>query len=233
MLRSLSCTFAAAALLLGCATEPVALKEGVLQELQAVDAVLLVPKEHTDVSVTATNIGGGLLDQLLAAYIDKKRQESAATAATPIVSELQAYDFRGALRSAWVREFEALSPARFRVPPGIDATPAGTDAGAARRPWFERSDAGAVLFADIDHTLQSGALLITARVEIYPKAAALMKYRPRPADAQPLDDGNAIYRNTFQFKREFVTATNVRRALDEGVADIAHRIAVDLGARKP
>ena len=220
--------------LAGCATEPVALKPQARAELRSVDALLLIPKGSLDVTVTTTHLGGGLIEALVAVYIDTKRQQSAEVAASPILKELEGYDFRAVMRDAWANEFAKVGNAEFRAPTLVDRIPAeAADLPARKREELERSNADAVLFALVDYSLLSGTLVITADVEIFPKSPALKKYRVSPTDADALNQGNVVYRNSFAFKKEFVSPTSIRRGLDEGALDIARRVAAEIGQLQP
>jgi hypothetical protein len=234
MLRKIASAISLSLVLAGCALEPVALKPQARAELQSVESLLLIPKESLDVTVTSTYLGGGLVEGLIALYVDKKRQESAQVAASPILDALAGYDFRVVMRDAWAAEFAKVGNAEFRAPTLVDRAPSdAAELSARKRADLERSDADAVLFAHIDYSLLSGTLVIKADLEIYPKSLALKKYRASPADSDPLNQGNVVYRNSFSFKKEFISQTNIRRGLDEGAHDIARRVAADIARLQP
>ena len=232
MFRGLMFGIALATALLGCATQPVSLKPDAQSALQSIDSVLLMPKSKIDVSVTTRYHGAGLIPALLGEYADAKRVESATVEAAPILKELEAYDFTAVFRESWVEQLSMIASPRFLMPPVVDTT-ALNDAnlGINKKANYDRSEATAVLFAKIDHTLQSGTLMITAYVEIYPKSPPLMKFRERPVDGDPMNDGNVIYRNAYTYKKEFVTLNTIKRGLDQGAVDIARQVAADIGRR--
>jgi hypothetical protein len=58
-----------------------------------------------------------------------------------------------------------------------------------------------------------------------------MKFRERPVDGDPMNDGNVIYRNAYTYKKEFVTLNTIKRGLDQGAVDIARQVAADIGRR--
>jgi hypothetical protein len=234
MLRRHFLTVGILAWLAGCAAPPISLTQRALASIDSAESVLLIPKATLSVSVDPTYIGGGLLDQLLANYIDSKRQESAAAAATSVIQIAQDYDFRSAMRDAWTSEFSKITAVKFKAPARVEAYGAqAEDAKARKRADYDRSDAAAVLFVDIDYSLRSGTLVITAKTEVYPKSPKLAVFRPSPKDADPMDDGNVIYRKEFSHKKEFITANNIRRAMDEGVIEVARKVAGDIAVAQP
>jgi hypothetical protein len=102
------------------------------------------------------------------------------------------------------------------------------DSDSQRRIAFDRSQASAVLFSRVSYKFLEGKVVVTASNLMYPKARALMALRTKPNDANPLDDGNVIYRRTFTFTRRGVTRDNVRESLGEGLSNVAWQLAADL-----
>lgn len=224
----------AVALLSGCAAPPIALDPRLQADLGAAETVLFMPRPALGVDVNPTSIGGGLLDQLLASFIDTQRRASATEAARPITAQLEGTDIRAEVQRAWQQAYTAAGVARLATPLRVETL--GADApqwAARRRAIFDASAAQAVFYAVVDYRLQSGVLRIDCQLEAYPKAAALLPYRKHPDAVDPLAEGNAIYRKPFAHTREFVTASNVRRYLDEGLRDITRQIATDLAAAVP
>jgi hypothetical protein len=221
-------------LLVGCVAPPVALDPRVQAELTTAETVLIMPKPTLGVDVNPTAIGGGLLDQLLASFNDTKRRASATEAARPITAQLEGIDIRANLQAAWQQAYAAAGVARLATPLRIETLAVDApDWGPRRRALFDASDAQAVFYALVDYRLQSGVLRIDCRLEGYPKASELLVFRKSPDAADPLAEGNAIYRKQFAYAREFVTANNVRRYIDEGVRDVTRQIAQDLAGPAP
>lgn len=222
------------ALLAGCVTPQVPLTRDAGASLESAESVLVIPKGTLDVSVNQTYLGNGLIPALLAAYVDSKRQESVTVASNPTLQKLADYDFRAAVLQAWSTEAAKLSRFKIRAPIRLETyEPDSPAAQARKRADFEQSDAPAVMFADIDYTLRAGTLIVTAKVEIFPKASSLLKFRHSPNAADPLDEGNVIYRKTLTHEKEFVTPKNIRRSLDEGAIGIARKMAIDLEHTQP
>lgn len=216
----------------GCAAPPVTLNRQAAQAIGSAESVLVITQDSLRVGVDPTYIGGGLLDQLLASYIDKKRTESATTAADPVLKALDGYDFRAALVKAWGDEFATLTTLRFPGPVRVENFGDDPDKAAPlRRAAFERSTAGAVLFAQIDYALMSGKLVINARTELFPTRVASAPGGSSAGD--PLDASRAVLRRDFSHVKDFITATNVRRALDEGAVAIAKKVAADIASPQP
>lgn len=77
-------------LVAGCATPDKSMNAPMRAALGGVEGLLLVPQSGLDVTVTQTDGGqGGLLGVLLAAAIDKKREDSARKTAAPILEALR------------------------------------------------------------------------------------------------------------------------------------------------
>lgn len=222
------------ALLAGCIAPQVPLTRDAGASLESAESILVIPKGTLNVSVNQTYLGDGLIPALLAVYIDSRRQESAALAATPALQTLADYDFRAAVQRAWAAEAAKLTPFRIREAIRLETyEPESPVAQARKRADFEQSDAPAVMFANIDYSLRAGTLVVTAKVEIFPKAASLLRFRHSPNAADPLDEGNVIYRRILVHETEFITPNNVRRKLDEGAVGIARKMAADLNHPRP
>lgn len=98
-----------------------------------------------------------------------------------------------------------------------------------RRGLLDASGESAVLFMRVDYRLESGNVIVTGHAQLLPKAANLLAFRLAPKDTNPLDEGNAIYRKSFSFTRQNVTADTAAAALDEGARSIATQCLADLG----
>ena len=104
------------------------------------------------------------------------------------------------------------------------------DSEACKRADFDQSSASIVMFTTVGYRLESGCLIITAVVEIYPKSEALLKFRHKPNNSNLMDIGNVIYRKTFTFKKEFITERNIKHNLSEGATSISKQIIDDLNS---
>lgn len=229
MIHRLSLFAGILALLTGCAAPQVPLTQRAQANIESAESVLLIPQGALNVIVNPTYLGGGLLPALLASYADSKRQASATVAASPVTQKVQDYDFRAAMREAWTGELAKVSNMKFKIPVQVETFELESpESKAQKKADYDQSDAAAVMFAAIEYSLRSGTLVITARVEMYPKVRALLPFRHSPNESDPLDEGNVIYRKTFTHEKEFITPNNVRRGLDEGVLNIARKIAADL-----
>jgi len=221
-------------LLAGCVAPQIQLTRDAGASLESAESVLVIPRSTLGVSVNQTYLGDGLIPALLAVYIDSRRQESAALTANPSLQKLADYDFRAAVHQAWTAEAAKLSRLKIRAPIRVEAyEPESPAAQARKRADLERSDAPAVMFANIDYTLRAGTLIITAKVEIFPKAASLLKFRHSPNAADPLDDGNVIYRRILVYEKEMITPNNIRQSLNDGALGIARKMAADLNHLRP
>jgi hypothetical protein len=234
MLNRLLIAIGTLTLLAGCVAPHVPLTREAGTSIESAESVLVIPQGALGVSVHQTSLGNGLIPGLIAAYVNAERQDSATVAADPILNKLADYDFRAAVQYAWTAEAAKLTRFKIRTPIRVETYEPGLpEAQTQKRADFERSDASAVMFANIEYTLRSGTLIVTAKVEIFPKAASLLKFRHSPNAADPLDEGNVIYRKTLIYEKEFVTLNNVRRRLDDGAIGIARQIAADLDHPQP
>jgi len=61
----------------------------------------------------------------------------------------------------------------------------------------------------------------------------LLKFRHSPNAADPLDDGNVIYRRILVYEKEMITPNNIRQSLNDGALGIARKMAADLNHLRP
>lgn len=70
--------------------------------------------------------------------------------------------------------------------------------------------------------------MVTARARLYGKSDRLREFQKTKSATPPTADGSYIYWNEFQYVFQGVTADNVIEALEEGAANIAEQISIDL-----
>jgi hypothetical protein len=222
---SLALFLVAAALLAGCATPPMPLSPQAHKAIESVQPILYVPQNTLDVDVTPGNSGAtGLLGALIVQAIDEARRANAQKAQLTVVEAVNDFDFRTRMANQLSAEFARVQSLRLRTPVQLETV----DSDSQRRIAFDRSQASAVLFSRVSYKFLEGKVVVTASNLMYPKARALMALRTKPNDANPLDDGNVIYRRTFTFTRRGVTRDNVRESLGEGLSNVAWQLAADL-----
>ncbi|TGP43172.1 hypothetical protein EN871_15210 [bacterium M00.F.Ca.ET.228.01.1.1] len=214
------------AALTGCAaTPPMSLTKQEQQNLKSVEGTLFIPQNGLAVTVVPTNPGAtGLLGALIVAGIDAARRASAEKDAAPMFDQLHDYDFRTVMKQASNDAIATLQDVKFSAPLDVETVNSSTQ----KRIAYDKSSASAVLFVDVGYQLQSGNLYISANAVMYPKASALLEFRKKPNDADPLDAGNAIYRKTFNFGKQHVAAAEIKGDLTEGANSIASQLAADL-----
>jgi hypothetical protein len=230
---SLAVFLVAATLLAGCATPPMPLSPQAHKAIESVQTVLYVPQNTLDVDVTPGNSGAtGLLGALIVQAIDEARRANAQKAQLTVVEAVNDFDFRTRMANQLSAEFARVQSLRLRTPVQLETV----DSDSQRHIAFDRSQASAVLFSRVSYKFLEGKIVVIASNLMYPKARTLMALRSKPNDANPLDDGNVIYRRTFTFTRRAVTRDNVRESLAEGLSNVAWQLAADLnhiGAGSP
>lgn len=211
----------------GCAATPdQAMNARLRAAIRHVDAALLIPQPTLEVTVVAIDSGNtGFLGSLLASAIDARRQSDAQKIATPIIDALKDYDFRAVMARAMADE-QARRPALPMRSPWWLAT---VDSESHRRGLYDAAKDGAVLFVAVRYRLEAGNLHVNADARLFPKSAALASFRPSPNDANPLDEGNAIYRKSFVVIRQNLSPYNVAAVLSDAAASIAEQLLADLG----
>jgi hypothetical protein len=167
-----------------------------------------------------------LIGALVVAVIDSARQTSAEKAAAPMLEVLRDYDFRPVMHAASTDTLTKLDKVKFVDPLRVELIASES----ARRIAFQQSAASAILFCNVGYRLQNGNLYVTVRAEMYPKADALKQFRNDPAEGDPLNRGNVIYRKTFVFVKQAVTPASIKDDLAEGAASVARQLAADLNA---
>lgn len=201
MSRTKLLALGALALITACAAPQVRLKPEARAEIDAVDSVLIVPR----------------------------KPGADAGRADPILDALRDYDLRAALRDAWRAEAGRSSEIRFVPKLRVESFSPGDPAGAAQmRTLFDNARGSAVMFANIDYRLRDSALVVSARVEIYPRAPALLRFRHAPDGSEPLDEGSVIYRQRFEERLTPVTPATARGRLDDAVHGIVRQIIASL-----
>lgn len=210
----------------GCAATPdQAMNARLRTAIRHVDAALLIPQQGLEVTVVAIDGGaGGFLGSLLASAIDARRQSDAQKIATPILDALKGYDFRAVMARA-IADEQARRPALpMRTPWWLETV----DSEDHRRGLYAAAKDGAVLFVAVRYRLEAGNLQVNADARMFPKSAALASFRPAPDDANPLAEGNAIYRKSFVVMRQNLSPYNVAAVLSDAAASIAEQLLADL-----
>lgn len=214
-----------AAVLAGCATPQVSMTKQVQADLERVESVLIIPQNNLDITVQPSNPGNtGLLGALIVIAIDSARQSSAEREAAPLLESLQGFDFRNVMMEASVDALNNINRVRLVLRPRVESV----DSESAKRIAYDESSESAVLFCRVGYKYQSGNLLVTANAEIYPKKTALKQYRFKPEEANPLNDGNAIYRKSFHFIKQAVNPNTIRESLQEAAISVSKQLAADL-----
>lgn len=216
---------AVAALMTACATPERTLNAPMRAAMGSVGGVLLVPQTGLDVTVAPIDGGqGGLLGVLVAAAIDSKREASARERAAPLLQALAGYDFRREMSQALADETARQSRLPLRSPWRLETV----DTEGARITRLNAAGEDAVLFMRVDYKLESGNVVVTARAQLVPRAAALMGMRPAPKEGAPLDEGNALFLKTFTATQHNVTADNVAAALTSAARSVAAQCLAEL-----
>lgn len=209
-----------------CVAPPVALTPQLQQNLSSLQVIALIPQSNLDVDVTPGNPGAtGLLGALIVSAIDDSRRSKAQQASGGLVAALSDFGFRDRMPRQMEAEFARLSPALLTSPVQLETT----DSESQRRILYDTSRANAVLFTSVTYKLVDAKLVVAAHSVMYPKSPNLMAFRPRPNNANPLDEGNAIYRKAFTFRSEMTAPDRIDRTLAEGMANVAWQLASDMG----
>lgn len=201
MSRKIPLALGTLALVAACAAPQVRLKPEARAEIDTVDSVLIVPR----------------------------KPGADAGRADPILDALRDYDLRAALREAWRAEAGRSNAIRFVPKLRVERISPGDPAGAAQmRTLFDNARGSAVMFANIDYRLRDSALVVSAQVEIYPRAPALLRFRHAPDGSEPLDGGSVIYRQRFEERQAPVTPASARGQLDDAVQGVVRQIIASL-----
>lgn len=226
MIKKLSTSILCLSILAGCAaTPPMSLTKQEQHELGELSGTLFIPQNSLLVTVTPTNPGpSGLLGALIVAGIDAARRANAESNAAPMFEQLKSYDFRAVMKQTSNDAIGALPDLKFSAPLDVDTVSSGSE----KRIVFDKSTASAVLFVDVGYQLQSGNLYASANAVMFPKSDKLLQFRKKPNEADPLDAGNAIYRQTFSFSKQNVSAADIQSDLTEAAQSLASQLAADL-----
>ncbi len=201
------------------------LKNDAAAQIDTIDQVVLVPQSNLEVNVTSSDTGmAGLLGSLIFAGIDAIRRSSAQEEAAPIIAELQDYDFRQVMLGAMTSEVSSQAVSSYKIDTKLETV----DSDSNRQILFTKSKANAVMFNTVSYQVISGNLVITSRIEMYPKSEALGKYRDNPQSSNALSEGNLIYKGFFTYKMQGVTKENIESGLTNGAQDIARQIINDI-----
>jgi hypothetical protein len=212
-------------LLSGCAAPPMALSPQAHKAIESVHTVVFVPQTTLDVDVTPGNPGAtGLIGALIVQAIDESRRATAQKAQVTVVDAVTGFDFRSRMSNQLNAEFARVRSVRLATPVQLETI----DSESQRRIAYDRSPASAVLFTHVNYRYIDGKVIVSAINLMYPKARVLMSLRAKPNEANPLDEGNAIYRRTFIFTRQAVVRENVRESLAEALSNVAWQLAADL-----
>lgn len=209
----------------GCATPQISLMKQTTESIESADSVIFIPQNNLNVTVPATNPGSaGLIGALIIAGIDSVRRSNAEKEAAPIIQQLQNYDFRTIMLNTFSAEIPKIATVKFNTPVHLETIYSESQ----KRISFDQSNASAVMFATVGYRLESGNIIITSHLELYPKSESLLKFRNKANDSNPTDYGNVIYRKAFIFTKQGITTDNVRDSLTEGASSIAKQISEDL-----
>ncbi|WP_298626600.1 hypothetical protein [uncultured Zoogloea sp.] len=207
MSRKIPLALGTLALVAACAAPQVRLKPEARAEIDAVDSVLIVSP----------------------GTLGARASSPGARSTDPILETLHDYDLRAALQEAWRAESIRGSTVRFVPKLRVERISPGDPAGPAQmRTLFDNARGSAVMFANIDYRLRDSALVVSAQVEIYPRAPALLRFRHAPDGSEPLDGGSVIYRQRFEERQAPVTPASARGQLDDAVQGVVRQIIASL-----
>lgn len=208
-------------------TSPRLLSKSEQAALGTVDAIVTASQDRPEVTITPTGASGagGALGGLVYGVVDGVKTARAQDAAGPIIEAMRGYDFPAELLAATTAKLATLSSVHVVVRPAINK---GGDPALARSLYDESKDASVMFFAARPFLGSGNNLVLSAAVVIYPKSAELKQFRPKPNDKNPLDPGNAIYRNWLYVVRPSVTPANVRTNITDAINEVAAQLAVDL-----
>jgi len=213
------------ALLAGCATPQISMTKQAQATIERVEVILMIPQNNLDVTVQATEGGGGgFLGVLVAAAFDEARRSKAEKEAAPMLETLRDYDFRIVMLNASTDALIKIDKVKVGIPLCVEVVASDS----SKRIAFDQSTASALLYCNVDYRLQSGNLIVTANAEMYPKTEMLKQFRNKPEETDPLNSGNVIYRKTFTFTKQAVAPSVIKESLSEAAANIAHQLAADL-----
>ena len=226
MIKKLSISVMCLTLLAACAVSPpMPLTKQEQHELGDVSGTLFIPQSGLLVTVAPTDASaGGLLGVLIAAGIDAARRANAESNAAPMLERLRDYDFRTVMKQASDEAVAKIPEIKFSGALDVDTVGSNSQ----KRIVFDKSTASAVLFVDVAYQLQSGNLYASANAIMFRKSDKLTQFRQKPSQADPLDKGNAIYRRTFNFSKQNVTAADIKSDLTEAAQSLASQLAADL-----
>lgn len=211
--------------LAACAAPQISLSTQTQTSIDQIEGVLVIRQTGLDVTVQNTNPGNtGLLGALIVAAIDSSRRSSAEEKATPILEELKDYDFRSVMLNEASEALRKTENNKIAIPLRSDNV--GTEP--SLRIAFDKSAASALLVWEVKYRMESGNLLVDATVVMYPKAPALKQYRAKPDEANPLAEGNAIYRKSFSYTQQAVSANTVKDGLTTAAKNLARQLAADV-----
>lgn len=131
-------------------------------------------------------------------YRTRRLQEHAA----PLTQQLTAYDFKADLLEATKVEFAKVNAVSVELQPAIANTYCTES---VRQGMYDQSTADAVLVYAVDYSLRDAYgphpfLTFTGQAAIYAKANALWEARRAPDPANPVADGSAVYKRTFEYE---------------------------------
>lgn len=160
-----------------------------------------------------------------AAVAEDQRRQAIASRFSSFVRAMGTYDFAPDMLAATKNELSKVRTIKFEVrPPPLDSR-----AEALRRSIYERSSASAVLFFYVEYSFRElygvdYVLDFEATAVILPRTENLKKFRPQPDNADPLADGNALYRRRFADSFKYRTDDDVPTMFRQ----VAQRLASDL-----
>ena len=194
--------------------------------LGTIDGVLAVPDRDPAVTITPTSTGGagGIAGIFVVAVIDGIRSARAQSDAAPIRAALQGFDFQAELLAALTTKLEALPNVKVAMRPTTIVS--GNSADAARA--YAESQDTSVLLMNARYSLESGDLVISLGMALYPKSEELKRFRPKPNDKDPLALGNALFHIRPVVKKNAVTAANIRTAVSDAIEQLARSAAATL-----
>lgn len=168
-----------------------------------------------------------------AAVADDQRRQAVSSRFSSFVRAMGTYDFAPDMLAATKNELAKVTTIKLEVrPPPLDLR-----AAALRRSIYEQSRASAVLFFFVEYSFRElygvdYVLAFDATAVILPRSDDLKKLRRRPDDADPLADGNAIYRRHFADSIKYRAGDDVPAMFRQAAQRLASALAQDLNKAK-
>lgn len=237
------------AFLSGCATATrVALPPEQQSKITSSETFVSVTQSEIKTDINRSNItaatGGGLIFALIDAGVNTSRAKKAENRVTPLRDALVKYDLGKAFADALKTHFASVDWLKNST---VESRPLGAAGALAKQ--IQQSPADVVILADTDYRLSAtfDSVTVTARVHLHPAKvaadAAVQKRGELPpfiyfnslSTTLPVPEiyGMGLSPEEAAGKAAANGGENVVRALNEGLAELAHMLTYDLEAPAP